>query len=109
MSLILLVINIFLFNLYLNFLNKKINIKKIYFDYIDSIRNLKIKQKEADLLSSFDKLTVKGSKLFIVIILYLIPCVPSFYFLNYLKFPPFISILIISLCYLFLLIKYKNE
>ena len=84
MSLIFSLINIVLFILYLNFLNKKINIKNIYKDYIKSIKNLKIKQKDIDLLNAFDKLTAKGSKLLIVIILYLIPFVPSFYFLKYL-------------------------
>ena len=109
MSFIFLVINIFLFILYLNFLNKKIRIKKIYQEYIESIKNLNIKEKDTDLLNAFDRLTAKGSKLFIVIFLYLMPFVPSFYFLKYLKFSPFISILIISSCYLFLLKRYKNE
>ena len=62
----------------------------------------------SNLVNSFDNLTIKGSRLFIVIILYLIPSIPSFYFLKYLRFSPFISLIIISTCYLFFLIKNKN-
>ena len=109
MSLIYLIINFILFYLYLNFLKRKTNIKKIYRDYVDSIKYISQTKDNSDLINKLDMLTIKGSKLFLIIILYLMPSLLSFYFLRYLKFSPLISIIFISICYLFLLVKHKNE
>ena len=109
MSLIYLIINFILFYLYLSFLKQKTNIKKIYKDYVDSIKYISETKDNSDLINKLDRLTIKGSKLFLIVSLYLMPSILSFYFLRYLKFSLLITIIVISICYLFLLVKHKNE
>ena len=108
MSLIYLILNIFFLFFYLNFLKQKINIEETYKEYIDSMKNLKGRDYSSNLVNSLDNLTIKGSRLLMMIVLYLMPSIPIFYFLKYLRFSPFISLIIISTCYLFFFIKYKN-
>ena len=109
MLFIYLIINFILFYLYLNFLNQKTNIKKIYKEYVESIKSISKTKDNSELINKFDRLTIKGSKLFLIISLYLMPSIPSFYYLTFLKISPFISIIFISISYLLLLFKYRNE
>lgn len=99
-------ISTFIFYFLINYILRKINLTKIFNEYIKAIKELK---RKSDFTKVADKITIAGSKLFASILIYFIPCLPTLYILkNFLNLSYFACSIIISCLYILPILNFKR-